>query len=452
LILAAGSFAVSAPDLARRERTRERAERGRQNTVDQVAGYLARGEEVPEREPSREITEWSRKSRANMTRALSELDYRPLLADPTRVPAMVTLTYPGDWLTVAPDGQSAKRHLQAFRKRYARAWGHDLLCVWKMEFQGRGAPHFHLLTVPPHGTARIPGARARADAWVGAGKSFHAWLSEVWADIVAHPDPEERAKHLRAGTGVDFGQGLRARDPRRVAVYFTKHGSYSAKEYQNQVPEEWQAPGKGPGRFWGYWGLHRETVIVEVEPEEAVKAARVARRWAESKGTTREASVLRTKGGAIRSEMAEVIGLAGAQAVESRRARRRKVRRPVRRLRNGRGFVSVNDGQHFAESIARGLEVWRTPVEQAPLADRLARYKAAKAGRAYVLDITDLATAPEDAEQLAAPEQDATCGRCGEPLAAAVAHLGEHFGCEPQTARRWANGWKEIFARKSVDQ
>lgn len=384
LVLAAGSFRVSAPDLARRERRYEREIHARQTTADQAATYLAAAAEreyrksvlvlgisearikwadvIPMQESQREITEWSRKSRANMVAALCELDYRPLLADPSRVPAMVTLTYPGDWLTVAPDGKTAKRHLFMLRKRYVKAWGTDLHAVWKLEFQDRGAPHFHLLLVPPHGTARIPAARARKVSWIGAGLTFKHWLSAVWADIVDHPDPDERANHQAAGTNVKFSEGLRMTDPKRVAVYFTKHGSFSAKEYQHRVPEPWQAPGKGPGRFWGYWGLQRVTVGVEVTPEEATRAARIARRWARAQGTTREVIVRRTKGGAIRSELAEVIGLAGAQLVAARTPSRRRVRRRVRRLGNGRGFVSVNDGAAYATSIAQSLDVWSRPV------------------------------------------------------------------------------------------
>jgi hypothetical protein len=378
LILAAGSFAVSWPDLARRERTAERALSARQHTSDQAARYLTRADDaaqnpvrralgmpavpirwveaVPQAQPSREITQWSRKSRANMVRALCELDYRPLLADPSRMPAMVTLTYPGDWLTVVPDGKTAKRHLQALRKRYVKAWGRDLHAVWKLEFQDRGAPHFHLLMVPPHGTARMPGKRARKSAWVGAGMPFRMWLSAVWVDIVDHPDPEQRRRHTLAGTGVDFAKGLSASDPKRVSVYFTKHGAFRAKEYQNSVPEPWQAPGKGPGRFWGYWGLRRVTVGVEVTAEQAAWAARIVRRWARAQGTTREVTVTRTRGGAIRSELAPVIGLAGAQTVEARKSSRRSVRRRVRRLGNGRGFVSVNDGPSYAAQLARALE------------------------------------------------------------------------------------------------
>ncbi|WP_433501827.1 rolling circle replication-associated protein (plasmid) [Sphaerimonospora sp. CA-214678] len=357
IVIAAGAFAIEAPDLARRERREERALKARQVEADIAATYLALDEDVPERVPSREITGWSRKSRANMVRALCELDYRPMLGDSDRLPAMVTLTYPGDWLTVAPNGKVVKAQLKALRKRYERAWGEPLQAVWKLEFQRRGAPHFHLLLVPPHGTARIPSGRARADSRIGAGLPFRQWLSEVWADIVDHPDPEEKRRHLLAGTGVDYAESLRAYDPKRVAVYFTKHGAFQAKEYQHCVPEEWQAPGQGPGRFWGYWGLERVTAAVEVTPEQAVQAARIARRWARAQGTTRQVSVPRTRGGQARPTNADVIGLAGAHRMEQGSTRRRRVRRRVRRFASGRGFISVNNGQLFAVQLARALSL-----------------------------------------------------------------------------------------------
>lgn len=359
LLVSAGAFAVEAPDLARRARRHERAEQARRTAADIAATYILRGEDLPETDPSREILGLSSKARANMVRALCEIDYRPMLSDPTRLPAMVTLTYPTDWLTVAPNGKAAKRHLKAFRKRFIRAWGVDLLAIWKLEFQRRGAPHFHLLMVPPHGCARRPGPRARRDAWVGAELPFKQWLSAVWADIVAHPDPTERERHEGAGTNVSFAEGLRASDPKRVSVYFTKHGAFRAKEYQHCVPKEWQAPGQGPGRFWGYWGLERVTVAVEVAPQQATRAARIVRRWARAQGTTREVSVPRTRGGRAQPVHAEVEGLAGAQLVQAQAPTRyRSVRRRVRRLGSGRGFVSVNNGQTFAVQLARALSIW----------------------------------------------------------------------------------------------
>jgi hypothetical protein len=105
----------------RAEKTSERAvKRHRLDVVTEVDCIKA-GRDVPN-PPGRAITEWSRKSRAAMCRTLAELDYTPLV-ECGRVPAMVTLTYPGDWESVAPDGASVKRHMSLWRKRFQREWG-----------------------------------------------------------------------------------------------------------------------------------------------------------------------------------------------------------------------------------------------------------------------------------------------------------------------------------------
>jgi hypothetical protein len=374
IVISPGAMAVESRDLARAERTWERQEAARQLEVEMMAAYKAEHgcpDDCPDgclhgqAAPLREITEWSRKSRSRMFRAFCELDYGPLL-ERRGIPAMVTLTYPGDWLTAAPDGKSVKKHLKAFRKRWERAWDLPLLALWKLEFQARGAPHVHLFTVVPDGRT-------------AEGKHFRDWLSLAWAAVVNHPDPAEYCKHVAAGTGVDYAAGLRSRDPRRIAVYFSKHGLYAAKGYQNEVPEEWREPGKGPGRFWGVWGLERCAKAVEVTPEAATLAARVMRRWARAQDVTYEVTVRRYRGGRAevvpqpshgdRSEdppasdgrggrhHPDVIGLAGVQLLEAHRPRRRKIRRRARRLPRGLGWISLNDGPGFALEVARYLEM-----------------------------------------------------------------------------------------------
>jgi hypothetical protein len=345
-VIAPGALQVRTRDWAKRDRTEGR-ERARQGTeVDQMAGWLRESGRFPNNPaPSREITSWSRVSRCNMTRTFCQIDYTPMFEDPTRLPAMVTLTYPGDWLTVAPNGRAVKAHLKAFRKRYERAWGEPLRCLWKLEFQRRGAPHVHMLMVPPHG---------RSDAETG--QHFREWLSITWAAVVDHPDPNQYRRHYMAGTGVDWAEGLKSTDPKRVAIYFTKHGAFRAKEYQHCVPEPWQEPGQGPGRFWGRWGLEIARVGVRVSPQDGVKVGRLLRRWAHAQGTTRQVTVARTKGGAATSAYPAVIGLAGARVLASRKVRYRTSRVRVNRLPDCRGWVSVNDGAVFASQISRWLE------------------------------------------------------------------------------------------------
>ena len=181
------------------------------------------------------------KSRSTMCRTFAELDYSPLV-ESGRVPAMVTLTYPGDWEVVAPDGASVKRHMMLWRKRFQREYSEPARYIWKLEFQRAVHPTF---TCGRHHPCH-PVALAAA---------LLERLSETWTQVVDHPDPE--ARHRLAGTAIDVRNGLKAR-PKRLAIYFTKHSSpnlHGDKEYQHIVPGSWRQPGHGPGRFWGVNGL-----------------------------------------------------------------------------------------------------------------------------------------------------------------------------------------------------
>lgn len=225
-----------------------------------------------------EIREWSRRSRSRMSELVGSLDYSEWTQDQGAL-AMVTLTLPGEWLIVAPDGKTFKRLLKAFEMRWRRAVG-VWRCLWKLEFQRRGAPHWHALM-------RVPALVGRL--------TFEEWLSATWADVVDHPDPEERRKHELAGTGVDFS-GKDFSDPRRISLYFLGHSAKTTdgKEYQHTVPAQWQEPGKGPGRFWGNPGLSSATREIEITERDAVQAARILRKV--RRGRAWETAVLRERG------------------------------------------------------------------------------------------------------------------------------------------------------------
>lgn len=105
----------------RPEKASERAVKRHRLDVTAEVDRIEAGRNIPD-SAARAITEWSRKSRAAMCRTFAELDYTPLV-ECDRVPAMVTLTYPGDWESVAPDGASVKRHMMLWRKRFQREWG-----------------------------------------------------------------------------------------------------------------------------------------------------------------------------------------------------------------------------------------------------------------------------------------------------------------------------------------
>ncbi|TGD85888.1 hypothetical protein BayCH28_19550 [Mycolicibacterium sp. CH28] len=284
-----GVVRLSWTNPVRVEKTAERAVAHHQRDVDdaelRVKDELAAGDDhravvsLTRRSPTGSeqsgtgavITEWSRKSRSSMCRTFAELDYTPLV-ESGRVPAMVTLTYPGDWEIVAPDGASVKRHMVLWRKRFQREYGEHARYIWKLEFQRRGAPHIHLWMAPPLSPGR-------------SGRGFAQWLSDTWARIVDHPDPVQKARHRLAGTAIDVRSGLKACDPKRLAIYFTKHSSpnlHGYKEYQHIVPELWRQSGRGPGRFWGVYGLKKAVAVVEVTLDTYLTARRIVRRWSRS--------------------------------------------------------------------------------------------------------------------------------------------------------------------------
>lgn len=400
ITISPGKIQVWTRDEARAERTANRQAVARQQSVDAQVSWLANGEEVPQAAASNPITEWSWRSRTRMFERLNDLDYSPLVGDPARLPGMVTFTYPRCWQRVAPNGETVKqKHLKALRKRYERAFGEPLRCIWKLEFQGRSryvwqdgeqidnwcscdwcaeledgrAPHIHMLMSPPlHAAKEDPTER---DPELPP-RYFWQWVRETWADIVAHPDPVEYARHKNAGTRVDINEGLRCTDPRRVAVYFLKHGSGKAKEYQHWVPAAWQLPGNGPGRFWGYWGLDKVTATQATSPQTGQRAGRLLRRYSKAQGTTHvtpaneshdgkphehrekvthERRKPRTKRGAPISKYPEVFGFGGA-LLQSRHTTYRKTRSPAVRLKNGRGWLSLNDAPELGWKLALWLQ------------------------------------------------------------------------------------------------
>lgn len=267
------------------------------------------------------ITEWSSESRARMVRRLCTLDYTQLV-EGGKTPAMVTLTLPGDWRTVAGTPDDFKAIVNKFRKRYTYAWGHDMIGVWKMEFQRRGAPHLHILTSPPEGLSR------------GSQLGFKEWLGKAWSTAVGHPDPVQRLLNEQRGTGIDYEDTLRYGDAKRIAVYFTKHGTFKEKEYQNQMPPEWQGLESGGVRFWGYWKLPVLEETVELTDNAQIVLARHFRKLQKSQSWVRKETVYR-------------VDMATGE-IRSRRANRR-----VRYMRNGRGFLSLNNGAVAATDISR---------------------------------------------------------------------------------------------------
>ena len=226
------------------------------------------------------ISVWSHKSRTRLIWRLATLDYAPMV-DEGRLPMLLTLTYPGEWESVAGTGAEVKRHLAILRRRYERAFG-PLFCVWVMEFQRAadggpgGRPHLHALV-------SIPAARQQ---------EAREWFATTWPDIVAHPDPEQRRRHEAAGTQLKHSE--HSLNPRVAAIYFAKHAApgKGAKWYQKVPPKLWQDAGS-VGRLWGYWRLTPAVVSAPVCREDAIAIARKLRKWDQKRRGPQRVRVLR---------------------------------------------------------------------------------------------------------------------------------------------------------------
>ena len=150
---------------------------------------------------------------------------------------LLTLTYPAEYPN---DGKVCKSQLRAFTEFLRRQ---ETKYVWVLEFQARGAPHFHLLL---------------------SGKIDKDLVAVRWYEIVGTGDE----KHLRAGTRIE-----RLRNPEKAPWYMS---NYVAKLKQKSVPESF----KNVGRFWGACKLPRHRVIrYEGTYREIAAYMRSARRW-----------------------------------------------------------------------------------------------------------------------------------------------------------------------------
>lgn len=124
-------------------------------------------------------------------------------------PLFITLTYHNTWPST---GQGTKAHLHAFCKRLVRRYANAAI-VWRLEYQARGAPHYHLLVF---GVPFIP----------------RAWVSDAWWEVCGRGTDA----HRRSGTNIE-----RIRSWRGVLAYASK---YLAKLGATVCDTS-------PGRFWG---------------------------------------------------------------------------------------------------------------------------------------------------------------------------------------------------------
>ena len=141
--------------------------------------------------------------------------------DPGHIKAFLTLTYPREF---PADGRKIKRDLDVMLKFLKRQGVHA--GIWFLEFQSRGAPHFHAFL----GAYPVGGVNA---------------VARAWHRIVGTQDEKHYLWHLGKLSGRPCLEYLRV--PHAASAYATK---YATKQEQKQVPAEFSAV----GRFWGCWG------------------------------------------------------------------------------------------------------------------------------------------------------------------------------------------------------
>jgi hypothetical protein len=228
---------------------------------------------------------WSAQSRRAMRWRLASMRWELLGARP----AMVTLTYPGDWAAYAPDGRQVKRQLEAFKERWRRAHGRPR-GVWVEEFQERGAPHFHMYLGLPESVTdadyaqlvrrtirrrqleqRMGKFQARRSAGLLKGE-FAEWLLGAWSGVLG----TEGTPHARFGADVaPFFWGGTVAEAAKGNVNWSRISEYlwaeSGKWGQKEAP-----PGFGsPGRLWGVWDVDGLEGEREVSPQVAMQIRRV---------------------------------------------------------------------------------------------------------------------------------------------------------------------------------
>jgi len=196
-------------------------------------------------------TGWSGKSRRAFHRFITNLDPLPLLDHANRFPVMVTLKYPTDWQTFAPNPKETKRHRDLFLKRLgtALATSGRPPHVWKLEFQRNGAPHFHLLVALPHTIAkRVGGTQVHTPT--------EDWVRQNWYEVVGSRDP----RHLTDGAHIDPEKVAGSPAPEAIKSALGYMGKVEGKEHQTRPPVEWS------GQSFRYCGSGGLDTLTSTEP------------------------------------------------------------------------------------------------------------------------------------------------------------------------------------------
>lgn len=151
--------------------------------------------------------------------------------------AMSVLTF-----RLPPDADTISRAMDRLRRAWRARWGEGM-DAWIMEFQARGAVHFHLFHCDDSNFGAACAA-ARTEVVVRKGRTRRLvrggpdyWLVSAWLSAMDDPHPDT----------ISFNQGgiIELLDsPDAAGRYVAKE---CAKRFQKKLPAEWE---EGVGRWW----------------------------------------------------------------------------------------------------------------------------------------------------------------------------------------------------------
>lgn len=179
-----------------------------------AAGFSA---PKPGSPPRREVRGLSEKSRRRLIKKLAALDK----TSQKHKPVFITLTYPDVWPEAPAEWHA---HLKNFCQRVRYKFPHACI-IWRLEYQERGAPHFHLILLGPRFLD-------------------YSWVAEKWNAVVAKGNEQ----HLAAGTET------------RAARNWGETQNYLAKYVAKQLPHEHT---EATGRQWGIYGRDNLPIYLE---------------------------------------------------------------------------------------------------------------------------------------------------------------------------------------------
>jgi hypothetical protein len=199
------------------------------NVTDFKFSYPAIQNTKPPSRQGKTINKFSQKSRSNLIKKTKKID-----REKEGLPFFLTLTYHSNF----QDCEQAKNHLNTFLQRFRRIG--ETKYIWKMEFQKRGAIHFHLLL--------IPGQEIWPEQWKNLDRIKKIELLRMKVSSFWNVITGESIQNLKAGTNVRIVNNWRM-----ATGYIAKYMGKSEKPVTDKNGQLVET-----GRFWGMsynWNL-----------------------------------------------------------------------------------------------------------------------------------------------------------------------------------------------------